>query len=208
MTDNTEIAALLSARICHDLVSPVGAVVNGVGLVQEIAGPSLTEELAMIGQSAGRASSLLQFYRIAFGASDDDGSEVSRSSVQIHANQLVTTQKVNFDMTGVDGAPLPRSIAKNCCLMILCAKSLVGLRGTVHVSIDPAPRPAIHVSARTTGSIANPDFVQILRTPVEPSAVPPRAVEFLLLKAAIEQAGAQMTLDLEDAAATISLSGM
>ena len=63
-----EFAALLCSRICHDLISPVGAIGNGVELMREIEkGPEGTE-LQLIARSAEMASSYLQFLRIAFGA--------------------------------------------------------------------------------------------------------------------------------------------
>ena len=68
MTDSRDLTSILVSRICHDLVSPVGAIVNGVDLVREIGGGDIEAELAMISQSSNRASALLQFYRIAFGA--------------------------------------------------------------------------------------------------------------------------------------------
>jgi len=64
---NADIGALIASRICHDLISPVGAMGNGVELLREV-DPDLGEELALIGDSAAMASDRLQFYRLGFGA--------------------------------------------------------------------------------------------------------------------------------------------
>lgn len=206
MTNETQIASLLSARICHDLVSPVGAVVNGVGLVQEIAGPGLSEELTIIGQSAGRASSMLQFYRIAFGSGAADGAEVSRSLIETHAAQLVQSSKVSFVFTGADGTPLSRSDGKMFCLMILCARSLVGLRGEVSATLTPAPPHRMLVSVQSAAALSNPTFLDIIEASVSANDVPPRAIEFLLLKAAAEQTGASISVARSDREAAIALA--
>jgi len=205
MTPDVQIASLLSARICHDLVSPVGAVVNGIGLVQEIAGASLADELSMIGQSADRASSMLQFYRIAFGSGDVDGAEVSRRLVDTHAGHLIASSKVTFRMDGADGAPLRRDIGKIFCLMILCAKSLVGLRGSVHASLDPPVQCRMRVEVQTDNVLSNPDYLDVLQSSVEPKDIPPRAVEFLLLNAAAAQSNVEINVTSSERHASISL---
>ena len=64
MVDSQHLAGILASRICHDLVSPVGAVVNGMDLIREVGAGDAREELAMVGESAKRASALLQFFRI------------------------------------------------------------------------------------------------------------------------------------------------
>lgn len=205
MTYDTQIASLLSARICHDLVSPVGAVVNGVGLVQEIAGPGLAQELSMIGQSAGRASSMLQFYRIAFGSGDDDGSDVSRSLIETHASQLIVSSKISFDLSGADGAPMSRREGKIFCLMILCGRALVGLRGHVQATLTPPAPQRMRVAVQATSSLSNPGFLDILNSSVPAKDVPPRAIEFLLLKAAAAEAGTNLDVTATDSDAGIAL---
>lgn len=75
MSDDLRMAELLCSRLCHDLVSPVGAVNNGVELMEEFGGAS-DEAMALIGNSGRQAARRLQFYRIAFGLA---GSQVAQS---------------------------------------------------------------------------------------------------------------------------------
>jgi histidine phosphotransferase ChpT len=58
---------LLCARFCHEMVSPVGAIGNGVELLGEDDPDFVREAIALIGQSARTASRRLQFYRFAYG---------------------------------------------------------------------------------------------------------------------------------------------
>ena len=61
-----QVFELLCSRLCHDLVSPVGAINNGVELLAEL-GPD-EEALKLVGQSAQAAARRLKFYRVAYGA--------------------------------------------------------------------------------------------------------------------------------------------
>jgi hypothetical protein len=61
------VAELLNARLCHELVSPVGAINNGVELLGEEDPDFVRDAIQLIGQSARKASQRLQFYRFAYG---------------------------------------------------------------------------------------------------------------------------------------------
>lgn len=68
MTDAKRLAGLIASRICHDLISPVGAMGNGMELLQSPG--SGREEIRLVADCAETASNALQFLRIAFGARD------------------------------------------------------------------------------------------------------------------------------------------
>jgi histidine phosphotransferase ChpT len=66
-----DIAALVGSRICHDLISPIGAIGNGVeliGLTETTSSP----EMALISESVENANSRIRFFRVAFGAAGAD----------------------------------------------------------------------------------------------------------------------------------------
>ncbi len=67
------ILELLSARLCHELVSPTGAIANGVELLDEDDPEFVREATALIGQSARKAGKRLQFYRFAYGTLSGGG---------------------------------------------------------------------------------------------------------------------------------------
>ena len=64
--NDTELAGIVCARICHDLVSPVGAMVNGADLIGELGTADASDELALVAQSARRAAAMLKFHRMEF----------------------------------------------------------------------------------------------------------------------------------------------
>src|SRR5258706_14836505 len=68
--NDLEFAALLVSRVCHDLVSPVGAVVNGLEVLEDETDPAMrADALRLVAASAEQAAARLQFARIAVGAS-------------------------------------------------------------------------------------------------------------------------------------------
>src|SRR6476661_11236290 len=72
-----DLAALLCSRVCHDLISPVGAIVNGLEVLEEEKDEATKEfALDLIKKSARTASARLQFCRLAFGAAGSAGAQI------------------------------------------------------------------------------------------------------------------------------------
>ena len=75
--DPLDLAALLCSRVCHDVISPVGAIVNGLEVLDDEKDGSMREFANdLIRKSAKQASARLQFARIAFGAAGSAGSSI------------------------------------------------------------------------------------------------------------------------------------
>jgi histidine phosphotransferase ChpT len=67
MGQDITFATLIGSRICHDLISPIGAINNGIELI-EMSVPSMGPEMSLITESVTNASARIRFFRIAFGA--------------------------------------------------------------------------------------------------------------------------------------------
>ncbi|MGL4404805.1 MAG: histidine phosphotransferase, partial [Notoacmeibacter sp.] len=76
----SELAALLCSRICHDVISPVGALNNGLELLDEPGAEA--DAMALIRVSARNASARLQFLRIAFGAAGSSTSQIDTGDAE------------------------------------------------------------------------------------------------------------------------------
>lgn len=92
-----DLAALLCSRVCHDLISPAGAIVNGLEVLEE----SKDEEtksfaLDLIRKSAQTASARLQFCRIAFGAAGSAGAEIDLGDAEKVARGHIEDDKVKL----------------------------------------------------------------------------------------------------------------
>lgn len=66
MPNTPDIAALVSARICHDLISPIGAIGNGVELLM-LDKAAASPEMDLISESVTQASARIRFFRLAYG---------------------------------------------------------------------------------------------------------------------------------------------
>ena len=78
-----DLAALLCSRVCHDLISPTGAIVNGLEVLEDSKDDETRDfALALIKKSAGQAAARLQFCRLAFGAAGSAGAEINLADAE------------------------------------------------------------------------------------------------------------------------------
>ena len=104
-----DLAALLCSRVCHDLVSPVGAIVNGLEVLEEEKDEGTRQfALDLIKKSARTASAKLQFCRIAFGAAGSAGAQIDLGDAETIARGFLEDDKTKLAWN------LPRALlAKN-----------------------------------------------------------------------------------------------
>jgi histidine phosphotransferase ChpT len=133
--DALELAALLCSRVCHDLISPVGAIVNGLEVLDD---SSKQEDrdfaLDLIRKSARTASARLQFCRLAFGAAGSAGAQIDLGDAQNMARGHLEDEKTKITWN------LPRLLlAKNrvklLLNMLIIAQQTIPRGGTL--TIDP-----------------------------------------------------------------------
>src|SRR3954464_11180573 len=80
---NTAFASLLCSRLCHDLMSPIGALNNGVELLADESDPEMREKcLELLADSARASANKLKFFRLAFGAAGGFGEEIDTLEAQ------------------------------------------------------------------------------------------------------------------------------
>jgi histidine phosphotransferase ChpT len=200
------LAASVSSRICHDLVSPVGAIVNGVDLVREMGPGERSEAIGMIGQSAERASALLQLYRIAFGAADATAAGVARGTLSEHSGVLFAPPRIVLEWHGREGPALPRREARLLALLLLCARSVLAMRGIVR--LHTGARTAIPIElAVTAESFSNTvEMLSLLQGDEPEGAVSPRSVEFVLAHDAAREMDLEIAVTRAEDRITIGAS--
>ena len=95
--DSLDLAALLCSRVCHDLISPVGAIVNGLEVLEE-ENDEETKTFAMdlIKKSARNASAKLQFCRLAFGAAGSAGVQIDTGDAEKMARGFIEDDKTKL----------------------------------------------------------------------------------------------------------------
>jgi histidine phosphotransferase ChpT len=144
-----ELAALISSRICHDVISPVGAIANGLEMLGEEQDESMREQtMDLIRKSARQASAKLQFARLAFGAAGSAGAEIDLRDAERVARDFVQGGKHTLSWQGPP-VTLPKNKVK--LLLNLLALGVVALPrgGTVNVEIKgEGPQVAFRVLAQ------------------------------------------------------------
>jgi histidine phosphotransferase ChpT len=129
-----ELAALLCSRVCHDLISPTGAIVNGLEVLEED-GDEETKKFALdlIKKSARTASARLQFCRIAFGAAGSAGAQVDTGDAETMARGFIEDEKTRLTWN-VPRALLPKNRVKLLLNMLVIATQTIPRGGTLTVN--------------------------------------------------------------------------
>ncbi|MGH9875700.1 MAG: histidine phosphotransferase ChpT [Pyrinomonadaceae bacterium] len=145
-----DLAALLCSRVCHDIISPVGAISNGLELFddQDIDEETRQTALEMVRASAKTASAKLKFCRIAFGAAGSAGASIDMGEAGEIALAFMGSEKVRLDWQ----APRenrPKQQVKLLLNMLLMAMSGVPRGGLVTVQAGAA-----ELTARAQGDRA------------------------------------------------------
>jgi len=139
----------LCSRVCHDLISPSGAIVNGLEVLEE----SDDEEtrsfaLDLIKKSARTASARLQFCRIAFGAAGSASAQIDLNDAQNVARGFIEDEKIKLAWN-LPSALLPKNRVKLLLNMILVAGQSIPRGGIVAVEGEGAAETmTFKISAR------------------------------------------------------------
>jgi histidine phosphotransferase ChpT len=133
--DALDLAALLCSRICHDLISPAGAIVNGLEVLEE-SDDAETKTFAMdlIKKSARTASARLQFCRIAFGAAGSAGAQIDTGDAETTARGFIEDDKVKLTWN-LQRALLPKNRVKLLLNMLVVGGGTIPRGGTL--TVDP-----------------------------------------------------------------------
>ena len=131
-----DLAALLCSRVCHDLISPVGAIVNGLEVLDEDKDEETkTFALDLIKKSAQQASAKLQFCRLAFGAAGSAGAQIELGDAEKVARGLIEDGKTTI-VWNMPREFVPKNRAKLLLNMLMVAVGTIPRGGTL--AVDPA----------------------------------------------------------------------
>ncbi|WP_298256493.1 histidine phosphotransferase ChpT [Bradyrhizobium sp.] len=133
--DSLELAALLCSRVCHDLISPVGAIVNGLEVLDDNPKPEDKEfALDLIRKSAKTASARLQFCRLAFGAAGSAGAQIDLGDAQAMARGHIEDGKTTITWN-LPRLLLPKNRVKLLLNMLVIAQQTIPRGGVL--TVDP-----------------------------------------------------------------------
>ena len=128
-TDSAQLNALLGSRICHDLISPLGAIGNGVELLQ-MSGIGNSAEMSLISDSVAAANTRVRLFRIAFGAAEP-GQVLARAELLSVARTVGADRRMRVEWSPPE--QLSRCEGKLAILLLLVAESCLPFGGDVRV---------------------------------------------------------------------------
>ena len=197
MTSTRDLNALLGSRICHDLISPLGAIGNGVELLT-MSGAGHTPEIALIAESVENANALIRLYRIAFGtASENQGFGAS----EIRGILSDVYGKTRLNVVWQIESDCNRSEVKLAYLLLLCFETSMPWGGRVTVQRDNG-RWAIQGAAERMS--VSKDLWRLLAEPEADVGLNSAQVHFALAPRAA--GGLGRTLDVTSEPGLLSVS--
>lgn len=134
--DSLDLAALLCSRVCHDVISPVGAIVNGLEVLEDESDASMRDfALDLIRKSARQASARLQFARLAFGAAGSAGASIDLGDAEGVARGMFQDDKVTLTWSA-PRALFPKNKVKLLLNLVVIATNAIPRGGAIDVSVS------------------------------------------------------------------------
>lgn len=159
--DPVALSALLSSRLCHDLINPVGAVGSGLEVLDDQGvDPSMREAaLDLIRTGGGKSIALLKFARLAYGAAGGFGAEIPLEEAEAVLRDLFSWTKAEL-VWRVRLGMAPKDEVKALLILGAAAADCVPRGGVVTISGEPFD---LHIEVTGARVILNEEFVTALR---------------------------------------------
>jgi histidine phosphotransferase ChpT len=136
-TNSLDLASLLCSRLCHDLLSPVGALTNGLELLADERDPEMRQRcMELLEQSAKISADKLKFFRLAFGAAGGFGEMVPLDDARTVVDALAANNgriEINWQLSG---DALPKATVKVMLNFALMAIDALVRGGTIDIAAD------------------------------------------------------------------------
>ena len=147
--EGLDLAALLCSRVCHDVISPVGAIVNGLEVLEDEKDESMrTFALDLIKKSSKQASARLQFARIAFGAAGSAGSSIDTGDAEQVARSFLQDDKNTLSWSA-QRVLMPKNKVKLLLNLLVLSVSAIPRGGNIAVKVEgSAEAPTFLIEAK------------------------------------------------------------
>ncbi len=132
---SANLASLVGSRLCHDLISPIGAIQNGLELLALSGQNDTSPEMALIQESCESAAARIRFFRVAFGSA---GSQQRMGRREIMSTLTALGKGGKFKVEWLPHDDLPRTEVQLAFLAYLCCESALPYGGTVRFDRDAA----------------------------------------------------------------------
>jgi histidine phosphotransferase ChpT len=191
-----DLASLLCSRLCHDLLSPVGALNNGLELMADEQDPEMREKcLDLLNESARASANKLKFFRLAFGAAGGFGDMIDTLEAKLALEGLFAAEgKVTLGWM-VEGDELPKGAVKLLLNLALIAGDALVRGGRLDVGAEEGPG-GLELVIRAEGPriLVDPALRETIVSGSAGGTVEPRAAGAWLAHSLAAEAKAQIRL--------------
>jgi len=200
-----DLAALLCSRVCHDLISPVGAIVNGLEVLAEAKDEETkTFALDLIRKSANTGSAKLQFCRIAFGAAGSAGVQIDLGDAQTLARGFLEDEKTKLAWN-LPRVLSPKNRVKLLLNMLLIASQTIPRGGQLTVDpIGSGDSMGFKVSAAGINAKVPPAVPLLLAGETGPEALDAHRIQPFYAGLLAKSCGVKVTMVLEGNAVVVA----
>lgn len=199
--DAVDFASLLCSRLCHDLLSPVGALNNGIELLTDEQDPEMRARcLELLSESASATANKLKFFRLAFGAAGGFGEQVDAGEAKTAIEGLfVSGGRIELGWM-VGDATLSKPAIKLLLNLALIAGDALVRGGRLDVGAETRDNVTeIVVRAEGERIVLDPELRKALLGEADEDTLAPRAAAaWLAHKLATENSGAIQASDPAD----------
>lgn len=203
-----DLASLLCSRLCHDLLSPVGALNNGIELLADEQDPEMRERcLELLAESARASANKLKFFRLAFGAGGGFGDEIDTREAKIALEGLYAADKRTELGWMVADDKLSKGAVKLLLNLAMIAGDALVRGGRLDVGAEQRDG-SLEMVIRAEGPriLLDPKLRETIATGQAGGEVEPRAAGAWLAYSLAAEAGG--TIQLSDPAAEVLLIGV
>ena len=183
---------LLCSRICHDLISPVTAINNGMELLDDDPGDMLEDIRDLLMNSASEGAGKLQYFRLAYGLGGDPDGEVGIGSAADLTVRLEKHEKSTISWPSDRERMLPRLAIKSAMNMVLMAIEALPRGGEISVELNG---PDIVVKAQGQGARIEEESLKALDEGAQVSQLTPRTIQTYFTRQVVEAAGGVLAVD-------------
>ncbi len=196
-----EFASLLCSRLCHDLLSPVGALNNGIELLADEHDPEMRARcLDLLAESARASANKLKFFRLAFGAAGGFADVVDTREARAAIEGLFGGDgRIRLGWM-VDEPVMSKAALKVLLNLVLIAGDALVRGGSLDVGAEKSGHGLdIVVRAEGTRIVLDPELKQVLTGDMQEDEVAPRAAAAWLAHELVREGGGQLQVaDGED----------
>lgn len=182
-----DLAALISSRICHDLISPIGAISNGLELLS-MTGLPRSPELQLIEDSCNSAAGRIGFFRIAFGDSGT-GQTVTATEIRQLLLQMSNGGRLSYRWTG--SQDVPRAAARLGFLAAMCVELAMPRGGLLEIK-DHGDGCTV---TGTCDDGLDVDRLRLALQTLADTSIPPSQVQAAVLVTLTTEAGLDLYID-------------